>query len=41
MAMPGECCFSDEGYVDGGVVDENDDYDIMTMILVVMCSGVS
>ena len=27
--MPGECCFSDEGDVDGGVVDENDAYDMM------------
>ena len=40
FAMPGECCFSDEGDVDGGVVDENDAYDMM-MTLMVMCSGVS
>ena len=40
FAMPGECCFSDAGDVDGGVVDENDDYDKM-MTLMVMCSGVS
>ena len=40
FALPGECCFSDEGDVDGGVVDENDDYDMM-MTLLVMGSGVS
>ena len=38
--MPGKCCFPDEGDVDGGVVDEDDDYDMM-MTLMMMCSGVS
>ena len=39
--MPGECCFEDDGDVDGGVVDEDNVLIEMMMIFMIMCSGVS
>ena len=36
--MHGECCFSDNEDVEGRVVDEDDDCDMMNFMM--MCSGV-
>ena len=40
FAMHVECCFSDNEDVEGRVVDEDDDCEMM-MILMMMCSGFS